>query len=205
MWLYGPKAKFTSKKILFRGLTLWREPNYLKKKTVQINLGHMNINRYLPFCLVCVRTVKELPTYQHSQGYYCKDKSARSVIGYTVLAASYRMDWLDTCKTTGRMLLTKLPFGDGLTLPYVSYYEQTVEQMDPHPERVSDPVTEENIFQSSHLPSEHRRDCQRGHCWAAIVKQTIICRPTSSGTAKYLSYQAVTEQLLDKPNRQWFI
>lgn len=29
--------------------------------------------------------------------------------------------------------------------------------MDPHPEP-SDPVTEENIFQSSHLPSEHRRD-----------------------------------------------
>lgn len=31
--------------------------------------------------------------------------------------------------------------------------------MDPHPERASDPVTEENIFQFLHLPSEHRRDC----------------------------------------------
>lgn len=74
--------------------------------------------------------------------------------------------------------------------------------MDPHPERVSDPVTEENIFQLSHLPSKHRRDCQCGHCWAGIVKQTIICRSTSSGTAKYLSYQVITEQLLDIPNRQ---
>lgn len=66
---------------------------------------------------------KELPTYQHSQGYYWKDKSARSVTGYMVLAASYRMVWLDTCKTIGRILLTKLPFGDGLMLPYASYYE----------------------------------------------------------------------------------
>lgn len=110
------------KKILFRGLTLWREPNYLKK-TVQINPGQMNIKGYLPLCLVCVRTIKELPTYQHSWGYYCKDKSARSVIGHTVLAASFRMDWLDTCNTIGRILLTKLPSGEWLTLPYVSYYE----------------------------------------------------------------------------------
>lgn len=77
--------------------------------------------------------------------------------------------------------------------------------MDPQPERVSDPVTEENIFQLLHLPSEHRRDCQHGHCWTGIVNQTIICRSTSSGTAKYPSYQATTEQLLDIPNRQWFI
>lgn len=52
--------------------------------------------------------------------------------------------------------------------------------MDTHPERVSDPVTEENIFQFLHLPSEHRRDCQHGHCWAGTVNQTIICRSTSS-------------------------
>lgn len=77
--------------------------------------------------------------------------------------------------------------------------------MDPQPERVSDPVTEENIFQLLHLPAEHRRDCQHGHCWTGIVNQTIICRSTSSGTAKYPSYQATTEQLLDIPNRQWFI
>lgn len=77
--------------------------------------------------------------------------------------------------------------------------------MDPHPECVSDPVTKENIFQLSHLRSEHRKDCQHGHCWAGNVKQTIICRATSSGTAKYLSYQATIDQLLDIPNRQWFI
>lgn len=61
MWLYGPKAKFRPKKILFVGLTLWREPNYFKK-AVQINLGHMNVNRYLPFCLARVRTVKRTAT-----------------------------------------------------------------------------------------------------------------------------------------------
>lgn len=97
-----------------------------------------------------------------------------------MLAASYRKDWLDTCKTTGRIFLTNLPFGDGLMLPSVSQHEQRVEQMDTHPERVSDPVTEENIFQFLHLPSEHRRDCQHGHCWAGTVNQTIICRSTSS-------------------------
>lgn len=43
---------------------------------------------------------------------------------------------------------------------------------------------------------------QKGLCWAGIVKLTIICRPTSSATAKYLSYQAISEQLLDIPNRQ---
>lgn len=34
-------------------------------------------------------------------------------MGYIVLAVSYRMDWLDTCRSTGRMLLTKLPVGTG--------------------------------------------------------------------------------------------
>lgn len=52
--------------------------------------------------------------------------------------------------------------------------------MDPHPERASDPVTEENIFQFLHLPSEHRRDCKHGHCWAGIVNQIVVCRSTSS-------------------------
>lgn len=36
---------------------------------------------------------------------------------------------------------------------------------------------------------------------AGIVKPTIICRSTSSGTAKYLSYQAITEKLLDVPKQ----
>lgn len=53
----------------------------------------MNINRCLPFCLVFVTTEKkELSTYQHSEGYYRKDESAKSVMGYIVLAVSYRMD-----------------------------------------------------------------------------------------------------------------
>lgn len=44
------------------------------------------------------------------------------------------------------MLPTKLPFGDGLKSHYISYCEERVEQMDQHPEHVSDPVTEESIF-----------------------------------------------------------
>lgn len=122
-----------------------------------------------------------------------------------MLAAGYRKDWLDTCKTTGRTLLTKLPFGDGLMLPSVSHHEKRVEQTDPHPERVSDPVTEENIFQFLHLPSEHRRDCQHGQCWAGIVNQDYCLQINIFRTAKYPSYHAITEQLLDIPNRQWFI
>lgn len=123
MWLYGPNTKLSSKKKSCSGDWLFGDNQTILKKTMQIKLGHMKIKRYLPFCLVCVRTVKELPTYQHPQRYYWKDKSARSVTGHTVLAASYRMDWLDTCKTIGRILLTKLPVRDGLMLPYVSYHE----------------------------------------------------------------------------------
>lgn len=94
----------------------------LLKKTVQINLGHMNINRYLPFCLVFVRTVKRtanLPTLTGSllQGQECQEY--------------YRIQrWQPATGWTGwiparpqAILLTKLPFRDGLKLPYVSYYE----------------------------------------------------------------------------------
>lgn len=73
--------------------------------------------------------------------------------------------------------------------------------MDQHPERMSDPVTEESVFQLPRPPSEHREGCQCGHCCAGIPKQPIICRSTSSRRAKYFSYQANTEQLLDIPNR----
>lgn len=66
--------------------------------------------------------------------------------------------------------------------------------MDQHPERLSDPVTEESIFQLPHLPLEHREDCQRGHCCAGIPTQPIICRSTSLRAAKYFSYQANTYQ-----------
>lgn len=71
--------------------------------------------------------------------------------------------------------------------------------MDPHPECVSDPVTEENNFQLSPLPSEHRKDCQHRHFWTGIVKQLFAEQHL------HVSYQAITEQLLDIPNSQWFI
>lgn len=154
---------------------------------------------------ICQNRKKEQSTYQHSQGHYRKDESAKSVMGYVVLAVSSRMDWLETCKSTGRMLLTKLPFADELKLHHVSYQKQSAEQTDQHPEHVSDPVTEESVFQSPHLLSEHREDFQCGPCCAGIPKHPIICRSTSLRKAKYFCYQANTEHLLDIPNRQWFI
>lgn len=145
---------------------------------------------------ICHNRKKNCQLTSTHKAYYHKDKSATSVMEYIVLAASYRMDWLDTCKSTSRMLLAKLPFGDRLKLHYISYYEERVEQMDQNPEHVSDPVTEQSHFQLLHQPSEHRGDCQHGHSCAGIPEQPIIWRSTSS-RAKGYSYQANTEQLLD--------
>lgn len=99
MWLDGPKSKFGSKKIPFLGLILWGITKLLQK----INTDAQSLTCLL-LCLAFVR-VDKLPTYLCSQRYYSKDERTKDITEYILLAVTYRMDWLDTCKSISRVLL----------------------------------------------------------------------------------------------------
>lgn len=73
MWLYGPKAKLSSKKKSYLWDWLFGDNQTIKKMLYRILLDTRTLTDVSHSALYLSEQKKELPTHQHSQGYYRKD------------------------------------------------------------------------------------------------------------------------------------
>lgn len=114
---------------------------------------------------------ENLPTYQHSHHYYCKDKHKNCYRVHTV-RVPYKMDWVDACKSMSTMLLAAIFRGQADIMLLI--YRERAEQMEHHPEGVFHLVITESVLQLTCSLSEHRGYCQPGRCCAGIPESYLL-------------------------------